>query len=219
MVSSKEMIKVIEILEEYVKDLAAPIVDLVEAQTKDPQKVLIATILSARTKDETTSLVVKKLFKKINSIKDLNNYAVKEIEKLIYPIGFYKNKAKYLKKLPVVLEKEFNNVLPETVDELVKLPGVGRKTANLVVSVGFKKPAMCIDVHCHRIPQRLGWFKSENPYKTEMIMRKSLPKDYWIRFNSIFVAFGQNICRPISPYCSKCPVKKYCKQIGVNKHR
>ena len=146
-----------KILKKEVEPYNVPVVDLIEIQTKDPFKVLIATILSARTKDETTAKACEKLFSKIKSAEDLNNFSEKEIQRLIYPVGFYKTKAKYLKKLPRILKEEFGGKIPSEIDDLLKLPGVGRKTANLVRAVAFKKPAMAIDVHCHRIFNRLGY--------------------------------------------------------------
>jgi len=204
-----------KVLNKAVKSYQVPIVDLVEAKTKDPFKILIATILSARTNDKTTAIVCKKLFAKVNSAKDLEKLNVKQIEKLIYPVGFYKNKAKYLKKLPVVLKKKFNNELPRTIEELIELPGVGRKTANLVMAVAFKIPAICVDVHVNRIMNRFGYIKTKNPLETEMALRKKLPKKYWLKINYIIVAFGQNLCKPINPQCNICPVYQYCKRVGV----
>ena len=208
-----------KILKKEVEPYNVPVVDLIEIQTKDPFKVLIATILSARTKDETTAKACEKLFSKIKSAEDLNNFSEKEIQRLIYPVGFYKSKAKYLKKLPRILKEEFGGKIPSEIDDLLKLPGVGRKTANLVRAVAFKKPAMAIDVHCHRIFNRLGYIKTKTPLETEMVLRKKLSKEYWEEINSLFVFFGQHLCRPISPYCSKCPVIKYCNQMGVKKIR
>jgi endonuclease III len=211
--------KIYSILKKEVANYNTPIVDLVQAQTKNPEKILIATILSARTKDEVTAAVVKKLFLKVQKIKDFEKLSVFDIEKLIYPIGFYKNKARFLKQLPIVLDEKFKGRLPLTVEELVLLPGVGRKTANLVVVVAFKKPAMCVDVHVHRISNRLGYIKTKTPLESEFALRKKLPKKYWLNYNSILVSFGQNLCRPISPYCNKCPIIKYCNRIGVSKNR
>ncbi len=210
---------VVRILKKEVTKWNVPVAELIEIQTNDPEKVLMATILSARTKDETTAKVCVKLFAKVNKVADLKKLSVEEIAELIYPVGFYKTKAKHLKQLPEVLQEKFNGVLPETVEELCELPGVGRKTANLVVAVGFRKPGMCVDVHCHRIFNRFGYIKTRNPYETEMTLRKKLPPIYWQEINMMLVALGQNICRPISPFCSKCPVKKYCKKIGVEKSR
>jgi endonuclease III len=206
------------ILQVYTKKLPVPVVELIKAQTKDPFKVLVTTILSARTKDQITATVVKKLFKKISTPSDLKKYSQKQLEEFIYPIGFFRNKAKHLKELPDVLEKEFNGVIPDDVDTLTKLPGVGRKTANLVVAVAFAKPAICVDIHVHRISNRLGYVKTTTPFETEMTLRKKLPKKYWIHYNTILVAFGQHTCTPISPKCSQCPVHSYCMRVGVKKH-
>ncbi len=211
--------RIYKILNKEVKEYKVPVVDLIKIKTQSHFKVLVATILSARTKDETTIKVCERLFSKIKEVNDFEKLSESEIEKLIYPVGFYKTKAKYLKKLPRVLKEEFNGKIPSEIDDLLKLPGVGRKTANLVRSVGFKKPAMAIDVHCHRIFNRLGYIKTKNPYETEMILRNKLPKKYWEKINSLFVAFGQHLCRPVSPYCSKCPIIDYCNQVGVDKKR
>jgi len=207
-----------KVLKEEVKNYKVPVVDLVEIQTKDPFNVLLATILSARTKDETTTKACERLFAKVKTFADLEKLSLEEIQKLIFPVGFYKNKAKFLKQLPKAI-KEFNNKIPKTVDELTKLPGVGRKTANLVVAVGFGNPAICVDTHVHKIMNRLGYVKTKTPHQTEFALRKKLPKKYWTTFNSMFVAFGQNLCRPISPYCSKCPIIKYCNRVGVENSR
>ena len=207
------------ILKQEVTRYDVPVVDLVQIQTRDPFKVLLATILSARTKDETTSSVLPRLFEKVKTTSDLHKLSVTEIEALIFPVGFYHNKAKFLKELPAVLEKEFHGTIPETVEELMKLPGVGRKTANLVVAVAFQKPAICVDVHVHRIMNRLGYVHTKNPLETEMALRKRLPEKYWTTINTILVAFGQNTCRPVSPFCSRCPVRQYCNRIGVTTSR
>ncbi len=196
-----------------------PIIELVEAQTKDPFKVLVATLLSARTKDATTAEVTKKLFKVVHTARDIERLSLKEIEELIYPVGFYKTKAKHLKLLPMVLKERFNNKIPETIDELIELPGVGRKTANLVVATAFKKPAICVDTHVHRINNRLGYITTKTPFETEMTLRKILPKKYWITYNMYLVALGQSICTPISPKCSICPLRGECHRVGVEKSR
>jgi len=211
--------KVYTILKKEVRKYKVPVVDLIDIQTNDPFKVLIGTILSARTKDEVTVEACRKLFKRVNKVQDLEKISQKELETLIYPVGFYKTKAKHLKQLPKMLKDKFNNNIPSEVDKLVELPGVGRKTANLVVAVGFKKPAVCVDTHVHKITNRLGYVKTKNPYETEIALRKKLPEKYWITFNSMLVAFGQNLCRPTSPHCSICPIKKYCNRVGVTSSR
>jgi len=208
-----------KILIKEVANYNVPVVDLIQIQTNDPAKVLLATILSARTKDQTTVQACKKLFARIKKIDELEKFSIKEIEQLIYPVGFYHTKAKHLKELPKVLREEFAGKIPETVEELIRLPGVGRKTANLVVAVGFQKPGMCVDVHVNRITNRLGYVKTKNPFETEMALRKKLPLKYWEKINSMLVAFGQNTCTPISPWCSRCPIIDYCNQIGVESSR
>jgi endonuclease III len=192
-----------------------PIVDLIDVQTKDPFKVLVSTILSARTKDQTTAAASARLFSVVKKPHDLKKLSVKEISDLIYPVGFYKNKARFLRQLPDALDNLFNGKIPQTVEDLVKLPGVGRKTANLVVAVGFKKPAVCVDVHVHRIFNRLGYIKTKNPFETEMKLREILPVKYWLMFNSYFVSFGQHLCFPRNPRCDKCPIYRYCNRVNV----
>lgn len=207
--------RIIDILGREVENYQVPVVDLIKVQSNDPYKVLVATILSARTKDETTSKAAKRLFARAKDFKALSKLSTKQIEKLIFPVGFYKNKARYLKELPEVIKKKFGGEIPRTIDDLITLPGVGRKTANLVLAIGFEIPAICVDVHVHRIMNRFGYIRTKTPFESEMVLRKKLPKKYWLTVNSILVAFGQNLCRPISPHCSKCPVKKYCKRVGV----
>ena len=210
----KKINKVYNILKKEVVNYKVPVVDIIQLQTNDPFKVLITTILSARTKDEVTIYAAKRLFTKIEKIQDLNKISRKEIEQLIYPVGFYKTKAKNLKLLPSFLNK-FNNNIPKNIDDLIKLPGVGRKTANLVVAVAFDKHAICVDTHVHRILNRIGYIKTKTPRDSEFELRKKLPRRYWKTINSILVAFGQNTCRPISPFCSKCPIYDKCKKINV----
>jgi endonuclease-3 len=155
----------------------------------------------------------------VSSSEDLERISHKELARIIFPVGFYNTKAKHLKELPKILKTLFQNKIPESVDELVKLPGVGRKTANLVVSVAFNKPAICVDTHVHKIMNRLGYIKTKTPFETEMILRKKLPKKYWISINSMLVSFGQHLCRPISPHCSICPIERYCNKVGVKNSR
>ena len=188
----------------------APIIDLVAIQTRDPFLVLVGTILSARTKDACTAAACERLFKKIKTPDDLRQLPLAELEQTIYPVGFYRDKARHLKELPDVLDATFNGVLPDTVEALCELPGVGRKTANLVVALGFDKPAICVDVHVHRITNRLGLVRTKTPYDTEMALRSLLPLRYWITWNSYLVAFGQTRCAPRNPRCADCPIAAYC---------
>jgi endonuclease III len=207
--------KVYSLLREEFKKNRVPIVDLIEAQTKDPFKILVATMLSARTKDQTTAAAVKRLFRAVRTIDDFDKLSAADVESLIFPVGFYHEKARNLKLWPSMLKKKFGGAIPSTVEELVALPGVGRKTANLVVAVAFNKPAVCVDVHVHRIFNRLGYLVSKSPLETEMILRKHLPVNYWTTFNSYFVSFGQHNCFPINPRCDRCPIFRYCGRIGV----
>lgn len=198
------------LLEDFTSN-PAPVIDLMAAQGCSPFQILVATILSARTKDETTSKVIKeKLFPKVKKASDFDLYSLEEVEQMIFPVGFFHQKAKALKQLPRVLEERFAGKIPETIDELCELPGVGRKTANLVVAVAFKKPAICVDVHVHRINNRLGLVATSTPQETEFKLREILPVKYWRSWNACFVSFGQRRCRPINPHCDDCPIRKYC---------
>lgn len=207
--------EILEILTVEVKKYQVPVVDLIKIQTGSPFKILVATILSARTNDKTTAEVSKRLFHFVHCVDDFDSFTVEEIAELIFPVGFYKNKAKYLKQLPTVLKSNFNGVIPKTIDELVTLPGVGRKTANLVLAQAFDIPAICVDVHVHRILNRIGYIRTKTPFETEMRLRKKLPKRYWITINTIFVMFGQYLCRPVSPKCEVCPIEHLCRKKGI----
>ena len=191
----------------------APIIELIEAQTHDPFCVLVGTILSSRTKDACTAGAVKRLFAAGgNTPEGLEKLALVRLEKLIYPVGFYRDKARHLKALPKTLRARFKGVLPRTVEELCELPGVGRKTANLTVAVGFDLPAICVDVHVHRISNRLGLVKTKTPLETEMALRRLLPVRYWKTWNSHLVSFGQTRCGPVRPKCDGCPIAGYCQK-------
>lgn len=188
----------------------APIIDWVAIQTRDPFRVLLGTILSARTKDACTAAACERLFAKVTTPDDLRRIPLDELARTIYPVGFYRDKARHLKALPDVLENTFGGVLPDTVEALCELPGVGRKTANLVVALGFDKPAVCVDVHVHRITNRLGLVHTRTPFETEMALRAILPVRYWKMWNSYLVAFGQTRCAPRNPHCEGCPIVAYC---------
>ena len=197
----------------------SPIIELIEAQTHDPFCVLVGTILSARTKDQCTTGAVKRLFAEakgeVFGPEDLERLSVAKIEKLVYPVGFFRDKARHLKALPKVLKEKFGGILPQTVEELCELPGVGRKTANLTVAVGFDLPAICVDVHVHRICNRLGLVQTKTPFETEMALRRILPVRYWKTWNSHLVSFGQTRCGPIRPRCEGCPIANLCPARSV----
>lgn len=209
--------KIIQILSREFNKHEMPIVDFIKIQTNDPYKILIATILSARTKDQITTKVCENLFSKAPNMQKLNKLSLNEIETIIKPINYYKNKAKYLKQLPSILKEKFNNKIPSEIDELIQLPGVGRKTANLVRSTAFGLSAICVDIHVHRISNRLGYVKTKTPFETEMTLRKQLPEKYWINYNKYLVSFGQNTCKPINPKCEICPIEKYCNKVNIKK--
>ena len=217
--NTKTFLKVLEILEKEFPKWNAPIVLLLAEKTQDPYKVLISTIISLRTKDEITAESSKRLFEKADNPYDMIKLSEEEIANLIYPAGFYKNKAKQIKQISKEIIEKYNGKVPNALEELLKFKGVGRKTANLVLSEGYGKPAICVDIHVHRICNRLGFVKTKTPEETEFKLMEKVPKEYWNKINKLFVAFGQTICKPISPICSKCPVESYCEKIGVDKHR
>lgn len=196
-----------------------PVVTLIAEAERDPFKVLLSTILSARTKDEVTAAASNRLFREVGTAEQLAAMPVRRLEKLIYPVGFYKTKARSLKKTGQVLLERFDGRVPDTIEELVELPGVGRKTANLVLTEGFQKDAVCVDTHVHRITNLWGYVDTADPEETEMALRERLPRRYWQSLNAVLVSFGQQICVPASPKCSQCPVEHRCPKIGVKRSR
>ncbi|MDR0303994.1 MAG: endonuclease III [Chitinispirillales bacterium] len=203
------------LLKEHFEKNKLPIIDLMAVQKDSPYKILVASILSTRTKDETTAKAAGRLFEIADNFYDLQKLSIDEIVKAIFPVGFYKEKAKYLTQIPYIINEKFNGKIPQTIDELLTLPGIGRKVANLILATAFKKSAVCVDTHVHRIFNRLGFIKTKNPLETEMALRKKLPQKYWIAINGYMVSYGQNICRPVSPKCSACSISNFCKKIGI----
>ena len=185
--------------------------ELHEAETGGPFSILIGTILSARTKDESTTKVVKSLFLKYKNAKELANAKLKDVEKIIKPIGFYHVKSKRIIEVSQIIQSQYDGIVPDDLDTLIKLPGVGRKTANCVLVYAYEKPAIPVDIHVHRISNRLGLVDTKTPEDTEQELMKKIPKKYWIEINDTFVMYGQNICKPISPLCNKCKIRKDCK--------
>jgi len=185
-----------------------------------PFVTLISCILSLRTKDEVTAQASYRLLTKHHTPQDIITLTDKQIEAYIYPVGFYKTKAKRIKELSQTLLDKYQGDVPNTIEELLALKGVGRKTANIVMVYGHKKHGyLPIDTHCHRIPNRLGWIKTKTPEETEQALLKLLPSEYWDDFNDLFVRFGQTICVPVSPYCSRCSLQRYCKKVNVKTNR
>ncbi len=182
-------------------------------QFKDPFLVLIACILSLRTNDKTTYPATLRMLKLGKTPEDFLKVSEEELAKAIYPVGFYKNKAKQILEISKTIVEKYNSKVPESIEEMTKFKGVGRKTANLVMAKGFGKPAICVDVHVHRICNRLGYVKTKEPNETEMVLRNKLPVKYWMDFNTLLVTHGQNICKPQRPNCSICSINKYCKKL------
>ena len=191
----------------------------VAAERRDPFRVLIACLLSLRTKDETTGPAAARLFALADTPEAMRRLPAKRIERAIFPVGFYRTKARVLLGVCRDLLERFGGQVPDDIDRLLTLKGVGRKTANLVVTQGFNKPGICVDIHVHRISNRLGYVKTKTPEETEMALRKRLPRRYWIGYNDLLVSFGQNICHPVSPRCSECPVRPRCARVGVTRWR
>lgn len=182
-------------------------------------RVLIATLLSLRTRDETTAVVAPRLFAVADTAATMAALSEQQIAELIYPVGFYRNKARDIKAICAVLITKYNGAVPTTMEELLALPGVGRKTANLVLAIGHNIPAICVDIHVHRICNRWGYLDTKTPEETEMALRRDLPESSWIDINGLLVTLGQQICHPVSPRCSQCPVADVCARRGVTRHR
>jgi endonuclease III len=218
-VTNKNIDEVIRLLKTAVKELPDPSVTLVGKRWRDPFLVLVSCLLSLRTKDETTLPAAQRLFALGQTPEQILSLSEQKIEKAIYPVGFYRTKARTIKNISRELIEKYNGKVPDDMEALLSFKGVGRKTANLVMTEGFGQPAICVDTHVHRISNRMGFVRSENPLQTEMMLRQKLPRRYWIEYNAILVTWGQNICRPVSPWCSRCPIRKHCARIGVQQSR
>jgi len=206
----EELKKVIEILREEYPKLKAPIEKLIAHKKGDPFRALVCTLLSTRTKDETTAEVCQRLFERIKNWEDLLAIDLRELERLLYPVGFYKNKARYLKELARQIKEEFGGEVPSDLEGLLRLKGVGRKVANIVLVEAFGKPAIGVDTHVHRICNRWKLINTKTPEETERALTQILPQDYWMDFNKLLVAFGQTICKPQKPRCDVCPIRDFC---------
>jgi len=192
---------------------------VVAGESGDPFRVLIACILSLRTQDTTTGPAAARLFALADTPAAMRRLMPRQIERAIYPVGFYHTKARAILGICRDLLDRFGGRVPDEIDALLTLGGVGRKTANLVVTVGYGKPGICVDTHVHRISNRLGYVRTRTPEETEMALRRTLPRRYWIGYNDLLVSFGQNLCTPISPHCSTCPVRPLCRRIAVTSSR
>jgi len=209
----------LRILRREVSQWQEPVVGVVAKESGDPFRILIACVLSLRTKDQTTAEASRRLFSLASDPSNMLRLSRRRIERAIYPVGFYRTKAKQIHEICRRLLTEYDGRVPDSLEELLTLKGVGRKTANLVVTVAFGKPGICVDTHVHRISNRWGYVKTKTPEDTEQALRRKLPRRYWITFNDLLVPFGQNLCQPVSPYCSRCKLVKYCDQVGVTTSR
>ena len=221
MPNTKQIIQVLKILENFQKGTRKTTLNREAKEEKNytPYQTLISCILSLRAKDEITEVISEKLFKIARTPQEMLKIPQKKLEKIIFSSGYYRNKAKTIKHISKEILERFNNQVPETREELMSIKGIGPKTANIVLAFSFNKPVIPVDVHVHVLANRLGWVKTKTPEQTEIALMKVLPKKYWIEINGIFVLFGKTICVPVSPKCSKCPIRNYCKRIGVKKSR
>jgi endonuclease-3 len=210
----------IRIVKREIRRWQEPVVGVVAKESdRDPFLILISTLLSLRTKDRTTREAVDRLFARARTPAAMLKLPLKKLERVIYPVGFYRTKAKAIHQICRRLIDEYGGVVPDSIDELITLPGVGRKTANLVVTIGYGKPGICVDIHVHRISNRWGYIKTKTPEESEQALRRTLPKQYWIIYNDLLVPYGQNLCLPVSPLCSTCKLTELCDRVGVTRSR
>ena len=214
-----EISAVLDVLRRESPAWGAPVVTLIAQTTGDPFRVLISTMLSLRTQDDTTAAAARRLFARAATPAAMLRLPAATIARLIYPVGFYRTKARAIRANCRTLLERWGGAVPRDLDALLTLQGVGRKTANLVLTLGFRAPGICVDTHVHRISNRLGYVRTRVPDETEQALRRKLPAEHWIEINDLLVAFGQHLCRPISPHCSRCPIASYCPRRGVTTSR
>ena len=215
----REIDACIRILKREIRRWKEPVVGVVAKASRDPFQILISTVLSLRTKDQTTAEASTRLFRLATTPRAMLAVPRRAIERAIYPVGFYRTKARHIHDICRDLLKRYGGRVPDEIDELLTLKGVGRKTANLVVTLGFRKPGICVDVHVHRISNRWGYIRTKTPAQSEEALRRKLPRPHWIIYNDLLVPFGQNLCTPVSPRCSECKLARYCERVGVKKSR
>jgi len=217
--NDSDISRIVSALKRGLRTWETPIVTQMAGEGRGVFQILISTILSSRTKDDVTAAATERLFRLASTPGKMVRLTEEKIRRAIYPVGFYNTKARNIIRTCRALLESHDGRVPESIDELLKLPGVGRKTANLVVSLGFRGAGICVDTHVHRISNRLGYVKTRTPQETETELRKKLPRRFWTDYNTIMVAHGQNICKPLSPFCSRCPVFRYCDKEGVIRSR
>jgi endonuclease-3 len=215
----RNMAAIVRLLERELENRELPIVTKLAEEHRDPFEILISTLISLRTKDEVTAVATERLFALASTPEEMVGLSEEEIQKAIYPAGFYRNKAETIRHVCRELIDRFHSRVPDSIEELLTFRGVGRKTANLVVALGFNGPGLCVDTHVHRISNRIGYVRTKTPDETEFALRAKLPPEHWSRYNTLLVAFGRNTCRPVSPLCGGCPITRYCDRVDVKKSR
>ena len=215
----RNMAAIVRLLERELENRELPIVTKLAEEHRDPFEILISTLISLRTKDEVTAVATERLFALASTPEEMVGLSEEEIQKAIYPAGLYRNKAETIRHVCRELIDRFHSRVPDSIEELLTFRGVGRKTANLVVALGFNGPGLCVDTHVHRISNRIGYVRTKTPDETEFALRAKLPPEHWSRYNTLLVAFGRNTCRPVSPLCGGCPITRYCDRVDVKKSR
>jgi len=219
MVTNRQIGRVLQLIRHAISAWEPPALNKIAEESDDPFRVLISCILSQQTKDAVTEAASIRLYRLADRPETILALSERRIARAIYPVSFYRTKARTIREVSRTLLTRFAGRVPDSLEALLSLKGVGRKTANLVLTVGFQKPGICVDTHVHRISNRWGYVKTKTPEQTEMALRRKLPKRHWIYYNDLLVPFGQHLCRPISPFCSRCPVARWCARIAVTIHR
>jgi endonuclease-3 len=218
-VTNRRIDRVLFLVRRTIAEWEPPALNKIATASRDPFRVLISCILSQQTKDDVTSAASARLYRLADRPDTLLSLGERRIARAIYPVSFYRTKARTLREVCKALLARFGGRVPDRLETLLELNGVGRKTANLVLTVGYRKPGICVDTHVHRISNRWGYVATRTPEQTETALRRRLPKRHWITYNDLLVPFGQHLCRPISPFCSRCPVERWCARVGVTHHR
>jgi endonuclease-3 len=219
MLSNRQIDRVLRLVRETIGTWEPPALNKIADESDDPFRVLISCILSQQTKDAVTGQASARLYRLADRPDTLLALSERRIARAIYPVSFYRTKARTIRRVCRELLARFEGLVPDRLDALLSLNGVGRKTANLVLTVGYRKPGICVDTHVHRISNRWGYVRTKTPEQTEMTLRQKLPRRHWITYNDLLVPFGQHLCRPISPFCSRCPVERWCARVRVTTHR
>ncbi|MGH7410218.1 MAG: endonuclease III domain-containing protein [Candidatus Methylomirabilis sp.] len=219
MVTNRQIDRVLQLIRHAISAWEPPALNKIAEESRDPFRVLISCILSQQTKDHVTEAASARLYRLADRPETLLALSERRIARAIYPVSFYRVKARAIREVCRALLSRFAGRVPDSLEPLLSLNGVGRKTANLVLTVGYRKSGICVDTHVHRISNRWGYVSTKTPDQTEMALRRKLPKRHWISYNDLLVPFGQHLCRPISPFCSRCPVERWCARVGVTTHR